>query len=77
MEDVHFSFPAVNISSGRVCSVLGVLDGHGGVECSRFAVEELPTQVRDRGGYATHTHTQEQKLGQAWSSGLPFIVLCC
>jgi serine/threonine protein phosphatase PrpC len=50
MEDVHFSFPAVNISGGgggasNVCSVFGVLDGHGGVECSRFAVDELPSQV--------------------------------
>jgi serine/threonine protein phosphatase PrpC len=47
MEDVHCCFPAVNISGGgsNVCSVYGVLDGHGGVECSRFAVEEMPPQI--------------------------------
>ena len=45
MEDVNFSFPSVRISGNSYCSVFGVLDGHGGVECSRFAVEELPTQV--------------------------------
>lgn len=48
MEDVHCFFPSVNISgggAGNICSVFGVLDGHGGVECSRFAVEELPPQI--------------------------------
>lgn len=45
MEDVNFSFPSINISGNNYCSVFGVLDGHGGVECSRFAVEELPTQI--------------------------------
>lgn len=45
MEDVHCCFPAVHVAGGGTCSVFGVLDGHGGVECSRFAAEELPPHV--------------------------------
>jgi serine/threonine protein phosphatase PrpC len=45
MEDVDFAFDEIRISTKSRVSLFGVLDGHGGTECSRFASEELPTSI--------------------------------
>lgn len=45
MEDVDFSFDEVRISEKSRVSLFGILDGHGGVECAKFAVEEVPSCV--------------------------------
>lgn len=45
MEDVDFAFDEIRTSTKARVSLFGVLDGHGGNECSRFASEELPTSI--------------------------------
>jgi serine/threonine protein phosphatase PrpC len=45
MEDTDFSFDEIRISEKSRVSMFGVLDGHGGGECSKFAAEELPSGV--------------------------------
>jgi hypothetical protein len=46
MEDVDISFPSINVSDrGATISLYGVFDGHGGLECSQFIAEELPSKL--------------------------------
>ena len=51
MEDVDFSFNGISkkggsgSGSGGSIGVYGVLDGHGGSECSQFVGEELPSTI--------------------------------
>jgi serine/threonine protein phosphatase PrpC len=45
MEDFEFSFSSVRINDCCEVSMFGVLDGHGGQDCARFACEEIPTKM--------------------------------
>jgi serine/threonine protein phosphatase PrpC len=45
MEDVDFSFDEIRISDKSRVSIFGVLDGHGGGECSKFGAEEIPSNI--------------------------------
>lgn len=45
MEDQDFIYESINISHNHHISVFGVLDGHGGIECSQYGVEEIPMKI--------------------------------
>jgi serine/threonine protein phosphatase PrpC len=45
MEDVDFVFSSIKINDQRSISVFGVLDGHGGKECSQFCADDIPVRV--------------------------------
>lgn len=45
MEDVDIAFDMVRVTNRMSISIFGVLDGHGGQECARFAADEIPTKI--------------------------------
>lgn len=45
MEDVDFSFDEIRLSDRARVSIFGVMDGHGGSECSKFGAEEIPSNI--------------------------------
>jgi protein phosphatase 2C family protein 2/3 len=45
MEDQDFVYESINIAHNHHISVFGVLDGHGGIECSQYGVEEIPMKI--------------------------------
>eukprot|EP01032_Pedospumella_encystans_P026108 gene26108-29493_t len=45
MEDVDFVFNSIKVNDKRSISVFGVLDGHGGKECSQFCADDIPVRI--------------------------------
>ena len=45
MEDVDFVYQNIEVNKKQNLSIFGVLDGHGGIECSRYVGDEMPAKI--------------------------------
>jgi serine/threonine protein phosphatase PrpC len=45
MEDVDYIFDSIRVSDRVSIASFGVLDGHGGAECAKFAVDDIPMKI--------------------------------
>lgn len=45
MEDVDFIHQNIEINKKQNISIFGVLDGHGGIDCSRYVGDEMPVKI--------------------------------
>jgi serine/threonine protein phosphatase PrpC len=45
MEDVDYIFDNIRVSERVSIASFGVLDGHGGAECAKFAVDDIPMKI--------------------------------
>lgn len=45
MEDMDYIFDNIRVSERASIASFGVLDGHGGAECAKFAVDDIPMKI--------------------------------
>ena len=63
MEDVDFIYQNIEVNKKQSVAIFGVLDGHGGVECSSYVGDELPAKITS---FMKNGNTPEEALHNSY-----------